>query len=285
MHLDPGPLVVVLVLAAAVLHATWNAMAHAASDRLVGFALMSTTTLVLGAVLVVVGGPISGHHLALAALSAALHVAYMLLLWLSYQGGDLSRAYPLSRGTGVALTAVASFFAPRSPLGLPVVVGVALVVLGLVGVTLAGPRLARADARGVGAAFATGCAIAGYTVVDGLAVSGGAPVVAYVGWLFLLQSWALPVLAVVRRGRRLPAIARRQALAGLGGGAVSFTAYAVVVLAQTSGALAAIAALRELSIAIGVLIGAFVLHEAAARKRLLPALVLTAGAVVLAFGI
>ena len=40
MPLDPGPLVVLLVLAAAVLHATWNAIAHTAEDRLVGFALI-----------------------------------------------------------------------------------------------------------------------------------------------------------------------------------------------------------------------------------------------------
>ena len=58
---------------------------------------------------------------------------------------------------------------------------------------------------------------------------------------------------------------------------VSLVAYGLVLLAQTSGALAAVAALRETSIAFGVLLGAFVLHEAAARKRLLPALVLTAG--------
>lgn len=32
---------VVVVLAAAVLHAGWNAIAHAAEDRLVGFALIS----------------------------------------------------------------------------------------------------------------------------------------------------------------------------------------------------------------------------------------------------
>ena len=48
MHLDPGPLVVVLVLAAAVLHAGWNAIAHTAVDRLVGFALISTATFVIG---------------------------------------------------------------------------------------------------------------------------------------------------------------------------------------------------------------------------------------------
>jgi drug/metabolite transporter (DMT)-like permease len=214
-----------------------------------------------------------------------MHVAYLLLLMASYQVADLSRAYPLSRGTGVALVAIASIVLPRSPLGLDVVLGTALVVLGLVGVTLAGPSLTRVDARGIATALATGVAIAGYTIVDGLAVSGGAPVVAYAGWLMLLQSWVVPLYAVAKRGRALLSTSRRQVVMGLGGGAVSLLAYGLVLLAQTSGALAAVAALREVSIAVGVLIGVFVLHEAAARKRLLPALVLTAGAVVLAFSI
>jgi drug/metabolite transporter (DMT)-like permease len=285
VHLDPGPLVVVLVLAAAVLHATWNAIAHSAEDRLVGFALISTSTLVLGTVMVLVGRPVGWHYFWLAALSGALHVAYLLLLMASYQVADLSRAYPLSRGTGVALTAAASIVLPRSPLGVDVVLGTGLVVVGLVGVTLAGPPLTKKDSWGVATALGTGVAIAGYTVVDGLSVSGGAPVVAYAGWLMLLQSWVVPSYAVAKRGRALLTVSRRQVLFGLGGGAVSLLAYGLVLLAQTSGALAAIAALRELSIGLGVLIGAFVLHEAAARKRLLPALVLTAGAVVLALSI
>jgi len=285
LHVDPGPLVVVLVLAAAVLHATWNAIAHSAEDRLVGFALISTSTLVLGAVLVLVGRPVGWHYFWLAALSAALHVAYLLLLMASYQVADLSRAYPLSRGTGVALVALASVALPRSPLGPDVVVGTALVVAGLVGVTLAGPALTRADGWGIATALGTGVAIAGYTIVDGLAVSGGAPVVAYAGWLMFLQSWVVPLYAVLKRRRALLDVSRRQVVMGLTGGAVSLLAYGLVLLAQTSGALAAIAALRELSIGLGVLIGVFVLHEQSARKRLLPALVLTAGAVVLALSI
>jgi drug/metabolite transporter (DMT)-like permease len=285
VHLEPGPLVVVLVLAAAVLHATWNAIAHSAEDRLVGFALISTSTLVLGAVLVLVAAPVGWHYFWWAALSAALHVAYLLLLMASYQAADLSRAYPLSRGTGVALVALASVALPRSPLGIDVVLGTALVVVGLIGVTLTGPALTRADGWGIATALGTGVAIAGYTIVDGLAVSGGAPVVAYAGWLMFLQSWVVPVYAVLKRRRALREVSRRQVVTGLGGGAVSLLAYGLVLLAQTSGALAAVAALRELSIGLGVLIGAFVLHEQAARKRLLPALVLTAGAVVLALSI
>ena len=285
MPREAGPLVVVLVLAAAVLHATWNAIAHSAEDRLVGFALISTSTLVLGTVMVLVGRPVGWHYFWLAALSAALHVAYLLLLMASYQVADLSRAYPLSRGTGVALVALASVALPRSPLGVDVVLGTGLVVVGLVGVTLVGPPLSRTDALGIATALGTGVAIAGYTIVDGLAVSGGAPVVAYAGWLMLLQSWVVPLYAVLKRRRALLKVSPRQVLMGLGGGVVSLVAYGLVLLAQTSGALAAIAALRELSIALGVLIGAFVLHEAAARKRLVPALVLTAGAVVLALSI
>jgi uncharacterized membrane protein len=277
--------VVVLVLAAAVLHAGWNAIAHAAEDRLVGFALISVSTLVLGTVLVVVGEPVGWHYFWFAALSAALHTAYFLLLLASYQVADLSRAYPLARGTGVALVAVASVALPRSPLGIDVVVGTGLVVAGLLGVTFVGPALSKADVRGTATALGTGVAIAGYTIVDGLAVSGGAPVVAYAGWLIVLHSWVVPLWAVIRRGRRLLDVPRRQVLTGLGGGAVSLVAYGLVLLAQTSGALAAVAALRELSIAFGVLLGALVLKEAAARARLLPALVLTAGAVVLALGL
>jgi drug/metabolite transporter (DMT)-like permease len=285
MHLDPGPLVVLLVLAAAVLHAAWNAIAHAAEDRLVGFALISMSTLVLGTVLVVVGEPVGRHYFWLAALSAALHASYFLLLMASYQVADLSRAYPLARGTGVALVAVASIALPRSPLGPDVVVGIALVVAGLLGITFVGPALTSGDRRGIATALATGVAIAGYTVVDGLAVSGGAPVVAYAGWLIVLHSWVVPVYAVIRRRRALLEVSRRQVLTGLGGGAVSLVAYGLVLLAQTSGALAAVAALRELSIAIGVLLGATVLHEALARRRVLPALILTAGAGVLALGL
>ena len=86
MHLDPGPLVVLLVLAAAVLHAGWNAIAHAAEDRLVGFALICSSTLVLGTVLILVGEPVGRHYFRLAALSAALHVAYLLLLMAELRG-------------------------------------------------------------------------------------------------------------------------------------------------------------------------------------------------------
>jgi drug/metabolite transporter (DMT)-like permease len=99
--------------------------------------------------------------------------------------------------------------------------------------------------------------------------------------MFFLQGPALPVLALVRRGRRLPALLRRHALPGLAGGAISLAAYSIVLWAQTSGALAPIAALRESSIVFGALIGALVLREPLGHRRAVAAAVVLAGVLLL----
>ena len=111
------------------------------------------------------------------------------------------------------------------------------------------------DVPAIAAALLTGLMIAGYTVIDGVGVMH-TPVLAYTGWLFLLQGPPIAVLALIRRGRRLADAMRVCAVSGVAGGAISLAAYAIVLWAQTSGALAPIAALRETSIVFGALIGA-----------------------------
>jgi uncharacterized membrane protein len=67
--------------------------------------------------------------------------------------------------------------------------------------------------------------------------------------------------------------------AGLGGGVVSLAAYGLVLVAQTSGATAAIAALRETSIVIGAVIGTVFLGERFGTGRAIAAAVVAAGIV------
>jgi drug/metabolite transporter (DMT)-like permease len=69
---------------------------------------------------------------------------------------------------------------------------------------------------------------------------------------------------------------RRTAL----GGVLSVTAYAIVLWAQTRGALAAVTAMRETGVIVAALIGTVVFHETFGRRRLIAA-VLVAGGVVL----
>lgn len=269
--------VVALTLFAAVLHAVWNAVAHGVPDRLVGFALIGTAYVVVGGVAALVLGlpPVAAWPFVLG--SAGLHVVYTLLLWASYQLGEFGQVYPVARGTApwvVAVIEVASGHA------VPVVqlVGIAVISVGLISLALDGGRLSRAAMPALGAAVATGVCIAGYTVVDAAAV-GTTPVPVYAAWMFLLQGPVMPVVALVRRRRGLVRQPRSMLVAGLAGGLVSLAAYGLVLVAQTSGATAAVAALRETGIVVGAILGTVFLGERFGIGRIAAAAVVAAGIV------
>jgi drug/metabolite transporter (DMT)-like permease len=275
-----SPVMIAAVLAAAVLHAAWNSIAHGIGDRLIGFAMIGVVDVVGGGILAAIAGPPPAGAWPYIVASAAVHVGYNLLLLASYQLGEFSQVYPLARGTAPLVVALVSVVLLDRPLPAQDLAGILAVSAGLIALVLVGGRPGRKELPAVAAAVATGLLIALYTVIDGLGVVE-AQLLAYIGWMFLLQGPALPVLAVLRRGRGLPALLRRHALPGLAGGAISLAAYSIVLWAQTSGALAPIAALRESSIVFGALIGALFLGEPLGHRRAIAAAVVLAGVLAL----
>jgi drug/metabolite transporter (DMT)-like permease len=243
----------------------------------VGFALIGTTYVVLGGgAALVLGLPPAAAWPAILA-SATIHVVYTMLLWWSYQLGEFSQVYPVARGTAPWVVALVEIARSEDVPALQLV-GIGVISLGLLSLALDGGRLTRATLPALGAALATGISIATYTVVDATAVST-TPVPVYAAWMFLLQGPVMPLVALARRGRRLRTLHRGVVLAGLGGGVVSLAAYGLVLVAQTSGATAAIAALRETSIVFGALIGTVFLGERFGRGRAISAAVVALGIV------
>jgi drug/metabolite transporter (DMT)-like permease len=208
--------------------------------------------------------------------SAVLHVAYNLLLLASYQLGEFSQMYPLARGTSPWIVALVSVTVLGRDLPLGELLGILAVSGGLLALVLVGGRPHRNEVPALSAAVLCGVTIAAYTVVDGIGVMR-TPLPGYIGWMFFLQGPPIAVLAAIRRRRRLPAAVRASAAAGLTGGVISLAAYAIVLWAQTSGALAPIAALRETSIVFGALIGAVFLGERLGARRAVAAGIVLAG--------
>lgn len=134
------PLVAAAVLAAAITHASWNAIAHAIRDQLLSFTLISGEGALIGAVLVCLAPfPAAGAWPYLLA-SAALHVAYMLLLMRSFTLGDFGQMYPIARGTApLVVTVLAAVLIGEIPDGWATA-GVAVASAGLVGLALWGIR-------------------------------------------------------------------------------------------------------------------------------------------------
>ena len=159
------------------------------------------------------------------------------------------------------------------------VVGVVTISVGLASLVFVGGVPTRAARPAIAAAILTGVVIASYTTLDGVGVRNADTVAGYTGWLFLLQGPVLPVVAMVTRRGKLWGQVRPHLVAGLAGGLLSLAAYALVLWAQTQGALAPIAALRETSVIVGAVIGAVVFGEKFGRWRIAATVLVVAGVV------
>jgi drug/metabolite transporter (DMT)-like permease len=266
--------VTLAVLAAAVTHAAWNAIAHSIKDQTLAFALIGAGGAAVSIPLVIVAAiPRSSSWPYLLA-SVGIHVFYNLLLMQCYRLGEFSQVYPLARGVSPLVVTILAATFVHERLALYQIAGVVVVSAGLAFLVFAG----RPPGRGAFlAAVGTGLTIAAYTTVDGVGVRASASPVGYIGWLILLQSLCVPLFAAVRRRDVLVKQPRRILLSGLLAGALSVLAYGLVLWAQTRGALAPIAALRETSVIFGAIIGTLVFREPFGRARITATLLVVAG--------
>lgn len=293
-----------LIAGGALAHAAWNIVLKASPAGGIRFVAITVT---LGAALLApFGAPplipalVARPALALILLaSGALHCGYFLLLQRSYAVADVSVVYPLARGTGPLLSVVAAVLVlgeRPSPVAL---LGAAVVIAGVVVIGLAGARPSAAsaasdpatDARGrrrrvVGVALGAtvGVLIAGYTVLDAVAVtSAGLSPVGYfwgslVAQLLMLSPW------LVASPADTAATARRHPRAIVAVGILSPLAYVLVLAAYADAPVAIVAPAREASVVLIALAGWLLFREPHPAQRLIGSAVVVAGVALLASG-
>lgn len=279
-HLTPA--IIFGVMGAGALHACWNAIAKQISDRLVAFAWITAAALVLGGAVLVATGLPSRQAVAYAITSAIIHIGYNVGLMRSYRLGAFNQTYPIARGTSPLVVAVGAYFLAGEHLGLAALIGVATLAAGLIVLALSAGRLTGRDLPAVAAAVLTGLTIAAYTVTDGLGVRHAHDPAAYTALLFVLQG---PPIIASAAFRRPPAAWRDMATMGRGtiAGLLSIAAYGIVLWAQARAPLAEVAAIRETSVVFAALIGMAALGEDFGRRRVVGAVIVAAGVVLIGF--
>ncbi|MFJ4696816.1 MULTISPECIES: EamA family transporter [unclassified Streptomyces] len=271
----------VAVLTAALLHAIWNALSHAAVDKAARTVMINLVYTVCGALIACWTPVPEARAWPFLIASALLQAVYQWLLLQAYRLGDFGQMYPIARGTSPWLVALASTLVLGEALPAGQALGVVVISLGLAGLALADGLPGRAQWPALAAALGTGVMIASYTVVDGTGVRDAGTVLGYIGWMFLLQGPVLPLLALARWRDRFGERIRVGWRTGVLGGVLSLAAYGLVVGAQAYGDLASIAALRETSIVIATVIGVVVFRERLGRWRLVASAVVLGGIAVL----
>lgn len=272
--------VLLLVLLAAFLHATWNALLRGGQDRFQSVTIMSfTAALVCVPVIIILPLPLP-RAWPYAAASGFVHVIYNLLLIRQYRQGDFGHTYPVARGSSPLLIAVGGLFFASEHLSATVFAGIALVSAGILSLAFG----AKAHVESFVAAFTTGCSIAVYSVIDALGARAAGNATSYTAWMVASYGLTMPVVFALARpaGQKLFwRGGRRELLKSTGGGAVSVIAYGIVVWAMAHGPMGPVSAMRETSALFAVVLGCVFLKEKFTAQKIVAVLLIVAGNVTL----
>jgi drug/metabolite transporter (DMT)-like permease len=261
-----------LALAAAGLHALWNLILAGSRDVAGATAAALPCGVLLLAPVAAATWRVEPGAWPFVVVSSALEVGYVVVLVQAYRVADLSVVYPVARGLAPVLVLAASVAFLGFGTSAGEVVGVALVGAGVV---LVRETRGGAQARGVGLAVLVACFIAAYTLVDRYGVRHANPL-SYLELVLLGPAVAYPLLVGVGRARgalRPPTVLAGVAMMG---------AYGLTLAALRLASAASVAAVRESSVVIAVVLAAPVLKEPVGARRLAGAAVVVAGVALIA---
>jgi drug/metabolite transporter (DMT)-like permease len=277
-HAAIDPPVLLAVLGAALLHASWNALLKRRGEPLLATVLVVAGSALVAIVLLPFLPAPSRASWPFIALSSAVQAVYYLLLIETYRDGQVSHAYPLMRGCAPPLVALANGPLTGERLGGGQWCAMLLICGGVLGQWYAA-RTAADTRRTTLFALLTAGVIATYTLIDGQGVRRSGAPAAYTLWIFLATGVAVCALAIRGRWRALAAYACAYPLVAPLGGLASVGSYGIALWAMTRAPVAAVAALRETSILFATAIAAFVLREHIGRARLVAVALIACGAV------
>lgn len=282
-------LALALVLLSAVLHATWNLFAKRAQSGVVFVWFCDALSILLFAPVVVVIFILESPHIGLAEIgfmlgSSVLHLAYFITLLRGYRAGDFSLVYPLARGTGPLLSSLGAVVFLGQHLTIPALIGAILITGGAFFLT-GGPTAIKSNKAGQAAFYGilTGVIIGIYTLWDTYAVSVVmlAPTLQYYGSTLGRVAILAPVVS--RRRPEIAGLWRNHKAAIFVVATLSPISYILVLTALAISPVSYVAPTREISILLGALLGARLLAEGDAVRRLSASAAMMVGVIVLAF--
>lgn len=216
--------------------------------------------------------------------SALIHVVYFLTLQRGYRSGDLSLVYPLARGSGPMLATIGAILLLGERPSALALSGTLLIVVSVFVLTGGRQMFREGQRQSVLYGLATGVCIAFYTLWDGYAVSrlSVPPLI----FMWLSECFRALILSpsALRNPEKVRLEWRAHRLEALVIAVFSPLAYILVLTALTFTPVSYIAPAREISILIGALLGARLLAEGEAQRRLIAASGMVVGVIFLALG-
>ena len=282
----------ILVLLAAVAHASWNLLLKRAADpEVFAWCLLVVATVLLAplGVALLFFNSVDFTALWFILATIALHVLYFNLLARGYAQGDLSLVYPVARGMGPMLVPVLAVVFLNEKIEPLAIGGIAAIIGGIYTISwwgnfhqlLRSPLLFLKSA-GMRYAVLTGLTIAVYSIVDKEGVGHVQPLL-YMYFLTIGTAAMLAPYVLFHKGvKSVRTEWRANAVPITIAGLFTFAAYGLVLTAFSLSRVSYVAPAREVGIVIGVMLGVFLLKEPFGRGRLLGSGFVVAGLALIA---
>lgn len=285
---------ILLVIAAAICHATWNLLnkkaSHVGPAFVFAYGLCSVIVYLPWVIWILIYEEQAWTAAAIGciALSGVLHLAYSLCLQRGYQLADLSVVYPVARGVGPLLSSFGAIIFMREPATIHSVGGMLLVVAGVLLIATQGNirRLFKPEAIvGVRWGIWIGGLIALYTLVDAYGVKTLLIAPVLFDWATCLTKTVIMLPHTARSPKLAFEQMRGHWLLAWTIGTLSPLGYILVLYAlQNGAAVSLVAPAREMSMLLVTLAGLYLLREPVGRGRLFGCCAIAAGVVLLASG-
>ncbi len=287
-------LALVLVLTAALVHATWNYYLKKANATRPFWWIVYIITAVITVPALFLCDPDSLKNITpigwlVIILSAPIHVIYGQVLQVGYKKSDYSIVYPTARGTGPLITVLSAVLILGDRPSFWGWVGIIL-ILGAI-VLLAMPQKTDKNTQslrirsGIFWGALTGCFIAGYSFCDAWAVqqtTGLTPMSFYFPSIAVRALVFAPFIIMHANWKEeskeiltTPRLQKALAVVTVG----SPLAYILVLYAMTMAPLAYVAPSREVGMMIGVVLGGLLLKEKLSTTRLMGVIGMTLGVI------
>jgi len=278
-----------LVLAAAVCHATWNIFVKRINAGAELVWLFSVVSLVLYLPLAIwVGLSWTGLTFltfTAIAVSTLIHLGYFLLLQTGYRRGDLSLVYPTARATGPLLSTTMAVLILGEAVTPQIAAGGGIIIFGVLMLTNRRGRLVSEHAlASLGFGLGAGILIGSYTVWDAWSVSVLLIPPLLLDYANAIARTVLLAPVAYRRWNRVIEIWQTHRVGVFVIAIFSPLAYILVLYAMTFTPVIYVAPIRETSVLMGVLAGSLLLGEGHLKWRLSWAVVILFGVVLLAAG-
>src|SRR5262245_27874786 len=282
-------LAILLLLLGALLHTAWNLILKQSKDKYIAIWWMLVTGGVVALFALLFTGLPPREMWKFTIFSVITEAAYFIALTYAYQDSEFSLVYPVARGTAPAFLALWSFiFLDERPTS-GGMIGLSLIVAGLfiIGLsTLLQSHVSHLHFRGLAIALFIALLISIYTTIDGAAVhvqNSAAYALPYVMTMFALVP--IPVTLFILREYNLQQLTEEWNTKGLlffATGLLGVLAYLMAVFAYAIAPLSYSGAVREVSVVFGAIAGWWLLKEKMGGLRVLGAIVIFGGILVIA---